>query len=97
MGPLRYSPAALFKSGTPMANFAPDWPSLKDKQTIQVQSIKPERSRTTWFVVADKLAFVPSGYMNTRIGKIWKNGQNILSRTRCQEFVLMDVSTTHDY
>ena len=72
MGPLRYSPAALFKSGTPMANFAPDWPSVKDKQTIQVQSIKPERSRTTWFAVADERAFVPSGYMNTRIGKIWK-------------------------
>ena len=71
-GPIEIFSGGAFKSGTPMSNIAPDWPSLKDKQTIQVQSIKPERSRTTWFAVIDERAFVPSGYMNTKIGKIWK-------------------------
>ncbi|MDG1204285.1 MAG: hypothetical protein P8N51_02820 [Pseudomonadales bacterium] len=71
-GPIEIFSGGPFKSGTSMVDVSPDWSSLKDEQTIQVQSIDPKRSRTTWFAVIGARAFVPSGYMNTKIGKIWK-------------------------
>jgi len=64
----------------------PDWKFLKDYFTVEFQLIDPARSRTTFIMETGGRIFIPSGYMNTTIGKIWKhwpieaekNGQAIL-------------------
>ena len=49
-----------------------DWRFVHDRQEVQFQLIDPERSRTTWIVEVNGRIYIPSGYMNTPWGKLWK-------------------------
>ena len=51
----------------------PDWSFLKDYFTVEFQLLDPARSRTTFIMEQDGRIFIPSGYMNTIRGKIWKH------------------------
>ena len=51
----------------------PDWSFLKDYATVEFQLLDPARSRTTFVMEQDGRIFIPSGYMNTVRGKIWKH------------------------
>ena len=50
----------------------PDWRFIKDYDTVEFQLLEPARSRTTWIVEHEGRIFIPSGYMLSTIGKIWK-------------------------
>ena len=61
-----------FQSGEPYAGTEPDWSFVRDIQEIELQTVEPARSRTTWVVFHDGRAFIPCGYMNSTLGRIWK-------------------------
>ena len=71
-GPLEIIAGGPFQSGEKYAGPEPDWQDLVDINTVEFQLLDPERSRTTWIAVHDGRIFIPSGYMTTWWGKIWK-------------------------
>ena len=70
-GPLEVVAGGEFTSGVP-ATEEPDWAFAKDYVTVEFQLLEPTVSRTTWIAVIDGRTFIPSGYMTTWWGKIWK-------------------------
>jgi len=71
-GPLEIVAGGPFQSGEKYGGPEPSWEDLVDIGTVEFQSLEPERSRTTWIAVHDGRIFIPSGYMTTWWGKIWK-------------------------
>ena len=72
--PLEMVTAGPFKTGEKqVGSEEPDWSFLKDYPTVQFQLLKPPRSRTTFIMETGGRIFIPSGYMNSTIGKIWKH------------------------
>lgn len=71
-GPLELISGGPFTSGERYQGPEPDWSFLKDYVTVEFQLLEPVRSRTTWIVEHDNRIFIPSGYMNSTVGKIWK-------------------------
>ena len=70
-GPLEIFAGGPFTSGA-QATEEPDWAFVKDYMTVEFQLLEPAASRTTWIAVHDGRVFIPSGYMTTWWGKIWK-------------------------
>ena len=70
-GPLEIIAGGPFQSGD-LATEEPDWAFVRDYNTVEFQLLDPEASRTTWIAVHDGRVFIPSGYMTTWWGKIWK-------------------------
>lgn len=73
-GDLARVSAGPFTSGEQQSNSdEPDWRFLKDYFTVEFQLLDPARSRTTFVMETEGRIFIPSGYMNTMIGKLWKH------------------------
>ena len=71
--PLEMITAGPFKTGELQPREEPDWSFLKDYPTVQFQLLNPSRSRTTFVMETGGRIFIPSGYMNSTLGKIWKH------------------------
>ena len=71
-GPWAMIAGGPFTSGEVYAGPEPDWSFVKDIGEIELQTVEPARSRTTWVVFHDGRAFIPCGYMNSTLGRIWK-------------------------
>lgn len=71
-GPIGILAGGPFESGELHAGAEPDWNRLQDVQTVEFQLLAPARSRTTWILVHDGRIFIPSGYMNSTWGRLWK-------------------------
>ncbi len=71
-GPLEIVAGGPFKTGEQYNGAEPDWQFLEDTNTIEFQLLEPARSRVTWVAHHDGRVFIPSGYMTTWWGKIWK-------------------------
>jgi len=71
-GPLAIVAGGPFESGTVVSGAEPDWSFVHDVGEVQFQLLEPPRSRTTWIVDHAGKAYIPSGYMTTWWGKIWK-------------------------
>lgn len=50
-----------------------DWSFTKDLETVEFQLANPVSSRTSWIMEHDNRVFIPSGYMNSTVGKLWKH------------------------
>jgi hypothetical protein len=50
----------------------PDWGFARDLPTIELQLLDPPRSRVIWVVEYQGKPYVISGYMSSRIGRLWK-------------------------
>ena len=72
-GPLEIIAGGPFSTGELYEGAEPDWSFLVDRPTVQFQLIDPASSRTTFIIVHDGRLFIPSGYMTTWYGKIWKH------------------------
>jgi len=73
-GGLAIVAAGAFKSGDLQSDpEEPDWSFLRDYSTVEFQLLDPVRSRTTWIMEHEGRIFIPSGYMNSIGGKIWKH------------------------
>jgi hypothetical protein len=71
-GPLEIIAGGPFKTGELVSGPEPDWSFVRDMATVEFQLEKPPRSRTTWIVEHQGKIYIPSGYMTTTWGKIWK-------------------------
>ena len=70
-GPMGLVRGGAFSSGE-VVSTEPDWRFIKDYDTVEFQLLEPARSRTTWIVEHEGRIFIPSGYMLSTVGKIWK-------------------------
>lgn len=76
-GPVEFFPwftisiGGPFRSGEVMASPA-NWDFIKERDEIEFQTIDPSTSRTVWVPVVDGKLFIVSGYMNSAVGRIWK-------------------------
>jgi len=50
----------------------PDWSFVHDIGTIELQLLDPDRSRLIFVLDYEGKAYIVSGYMSNRIGRIWK-------------------------
>ena len=71
-GPVAIIAGGPFTSGELVSGAEPDWSFVSDIQEVEFQLVDPARSRTTWILEHDGKAYIPSGYMTTWWGKIWK-------------------------
>ncbi len=71
-GPLALMAGGPFTSGELVTGPEPDWSAVRDVQEVEFQLLEPARSRTTWILYHDGKAYIPSGYMTTWWGKLWK-------------------------
>ncbi len=71
-GPWAIVAGGAFTSGEAYLGTEPDWSFVRDIQEIELQTVEPARSRTTWVVYHDGRAFIPCGYMDSTWGRIWK-------------------------
>ena len=76
-GPLEIIAGGPFTSGSP-ATAPSDWSFLKDRATIEFQTLEPARSRVVWLAVNDGKLFIVSGYMTSNYGAIWKQWPHYL-------------------
>jgi hypothetical protein len=71
-GPIAIIAGGPFTSGELVEGPEPDWSFVRDVQEVEFQLIEPPRSRTTWIVYHAGKIYIPSGYMTTTWGKLWK-------------------------
>ena len=71
-GPVAIFAGGPFTSGELVMGPEPDWSFVRDIQEVEFQLVDPPRSRITWILEHEGRIYVPSGYMTTRWGKIWK-------------------------
>ncbi|PCJ23005.1 MAG: hypothetical protein COA96_12890 [SAR86 cluster bacterium] len=76
-GPLEILSGGPFKTGD-LVSAPQDWSYLKNRATIEFQTMEPMQSRTVWLAVHDQRLFVVSGYMTTNYGAIWKKWPHYL-------------------
>ena len=56
-----------------MVTDEPDWSFARDVPTVELQLLSPPRSRTTWIIELIGKIYIPSGYMDTTVGRYWKH------------------------
>ncbi|PCH60099.1 MAG: hypothetical protein COC19_06320 [SAR86 cluster bacterium] len=78
-GPMEFISGGPFKSGE-LSPAPADWSFLKDRDSLQFQTLSPSRSRTVWLGVHQGRLFVVSGYMTTGYGKLWKHWPHYLEQ-----------------
>ena len=76
-GPMEIISGGPFRSGE-LAITPDDWSFLKERDTIEFQTLEPSTSRTTWVASHEGRLFVVSGYMNTNYAKVWKQWPHYL-------------------
>ena len=72
-GPMEIIAGGPFSTGELQSGPEPDWSFIGDVQEVQFQLLDPERSRTTWIAEHEGKIYIPSGYMTTWWGKLWKH------------------------
>lgn len=71
-GPLAIVAGGAFRSGELVTGPEPDWSFVREVGEVEFQLVDPPRSRTTWILDHEGRAYIPSGYMTSWWGKIWK-------------------------
>ncbi len=71
-GPLAIIAGGAFTTGQLVTDPVRDWSFIHDTREVEFQLLEPTRSRTTWIIEHKGKAYIPSGYMTTWWGKIWK-------------------------
>ena len=76
-GPVEFFPwftisiGGAFRSGEVVAS-PENWDFLKEREEMEIQTYNPNTSRTLWVPVVDGKLYIVSGYMNSTIGRLWK-------------------------
>jgi hypothetical protein len=71
-GPIVIFAGGAFTSGELVTGEEPDWSFVRDVREVEFQLLDPPRSRITWVLDHEGKAYIPSGYMTTWWGRIWK-------------------------
>lgn len=72
-GPSILFPGGALVSGKLHSGPEPDWSFTEEVFTIELETSKPLSSRRIFIVEVDGRIFVPSGYMKSFLGKLWKD------------------------
>lgn len=72
-GPLAIVAGGPFSTGETVREEISDWSFVHDLREVEFQLLDPARSRTTWIVEHDGRAYIPSGYMTSWWGRLWKH------------------------
>jgi hypothetical protein len=72
-GPSILFPGGALVSGALHAGPEPDWRFVDRIGTVEWQLDEPLASRRVWIVEVDGRIFVPSGYMTSALGRLWKH------------------------
>lgn len=76
-GPLEIISGGPFKTGE-LSPAPEDWSFLKERNTIEFQTLDPTTSRTVWVASHEGRLFIVSGYMNQGYAAIWKQWPHYL-------------------
>jgi hypothetical protein len=71
-GPNRVFSGGALIQGALYQGPEPDWSFVNEIATIELQLLQPEQSRRIWVASVSGRLFVWSGYMNSFMGKLWK-------------------------
>lgn len=71
-GPIAILPGGPLEAGELVTGAEPDWTFARDIAEMEFQLVEPPRSRTIWLQVHHKKLYVVSGYMNSTLGRLWK-------------------------
>ena len=76
-GPVEFIPWFTISIGGPFRSGevvpSPDnWDFLRDREELELQTFSPDTSKTLWVPVVDGQLYIVSGYMNSSIGRHWK-------------------------
>jgi hypothetical protein len=71
-GPIGIFPGGPLEAGELVTGPEPDWDFARDIPEMEFQLAQPPRSRTVWLLVHDHRLYIVSGYMDTAIGRWWK-------------------------
>jgi len=71
-GPIALLPGGPLEAGELYTGPEPDWGFARDIPEMEFQLLDPPVSRTIWLQVVDGKLYAVSGYMNSTIGKLWK-------------------------
>lgn len=72
-GPSILVPGGALVSGPLHTGPDPDWAFTDRVGTIELQLNDPVSSRRVWIAEAEGRIFVPSGYMTSFLGRLWKH------------------------
>ena len=72
-GPSILFPGGELISGELHTGPEPDWTFTDDVSTIELQLVNPLSSRTIFIMESGGKVYVPSGYMRSLLGRIWKD------------------------
>jgi hypothetical protein len=72
-GPSILFPGGKLVSGELHTGAEPDWSFTDDVPTIELQLVNPLSSRTIFVMESEGKVYIPSGYMRSTLGKIWKD------------------------
>jgi hypothetical protein len=72
-GPSVLFPGGKLVSGTLYEGPEPDWSFTDDVFTIELETSDPVSSRRIFVMESDGKVYVPSGYMRSFLGKLWKD------------------------
>ncbi|MDA1075300.1 MAG: hypothetical protein O3A63_11150 [Proteobacteria bacterium] len=72
-GPSILFPGGELVSGELYTGHEPDWSFTDDVPTIELQLVDPLSSRTIFVMESDGKVYIPSGYMRSVLGRIWKD------------------------
>lgn len=76
-GPLEIISGGPFKTGE-ISPAPANWSFLKERDTIEFQTLDPLTSRTVWVASHEGRMFIVSGYMNQGYAAIWKQWPHYL-------------------
>jgi len=71
-GPIAIIPGGSLEAGELVSGAEPDWTFAIDIPEMELQLLDPPRSRTIWLQVHDRKLYVVSAYMDSTVGKLWK-------------------------
>ncbi len=72
-GPSILFPGGALVTGSLHRGPEPDWSFTQDVFTIELETSNPISSRRIFIVEVEGRIFVPSGYMKSMLGKLWKD------------------------
>jgi len=72
-GPSILFPGGALTSGTLHQGAEPNWSFTDEVPTIELQTTQPDSSRRIFIMESEGKVFVPSGYMRSFLGKLWKD------------------------
>ena len=72
-GPSILFPGGALVTGDMHTGAEPDWSFTDDVQTIELQLAEPLSSRRIFIMESANKVYVPSGYMRSMLGRIWKD------------------------